>query len=146
MPNNKTELEKRKERLLGPDKIVNDAMQANKQVQELRKSLQSLPRTDLQPSRRDDALRRSGTGTAGYQRPQGYVRKALSKAGSRTNISTGETPRGDSSAKRPPPTFGVPTPDKFVNRDSPRGRVPTFGQNSAVASAGRGQQRRENAV
>ena len=65
----KTELEKRKERLLGPDKIVSDAMQANKQVQDLRKSLQSLPNTALQPSRRDDALRRSGTGTTGYQRP-----------------------------------------------------------------------------
>ena len=36
--------------------------------------------------KRDEEVRNSGTGTAGYQRPQGYVRKALNSQNSRSNL------------------------------------------------------------
>ena len=47
----------------------------------MRKSMQEMPPTkgsqQVVSTKREEELRQSGTGTAGYKRPQGYVKKAL---------------------------------------------------------------------
>lgn len=39
-------------------------------------------------NKREEELRQSGTGTAGYKRPQGYVRKALQNQSSKSALDT----------------------------------------------------------
>ena len=62
-------------------------------------------------AKRDDELRESGTGTAGYKRPQGYVKKALQNQNSRSALDVNETSQertvGQNSARQA-------TPDKLA--------------------------------
>ena len=39
-------------------------------------------------NKREEELRQSGTGTAGYKRPQGYVKKALQNQNSKSALDT----------------------------------------------------------
>ena len=71
-------------------------------------------------AKRDDELRESGTGTAGYKRPQGYVKKALQNQNSRSALDVNETSQertaaGQNSAR-------VATPDKLAQRGLSKGR------------------------
>lgn len=100
----------------------------------MRKSVQTLPKNGI--PKREDELRQSGTGTAGYQRPSGYVKKALQNSTSKSGLDVNETSQertGNlSSSKR------LPTPDKFVKRDTSKGRAPNFRANSSIMSDSKG--------